>query len=109
MRAQSTSLLGYALGGLIASFVVRALRRNAAEHEVKQRRLAPPDADDPRWGPSEGRVQIAGKSCTACGERITVAFEGAACDLCKKACHTKCVTRHAADAHKADGKATPYR
>jgi hypothetical protein len=108
MRAQSTSLLGLAVGGLIASFLIRLIKRNSVEHEARQR-ATPADPDDPRWGPSEGRVQIAGKSCAACGDRITVAFEGAACDLCKKACHTKCVTRHVADAHKADDKGTPYR
>lgn len=109
MRAQSTSLLGMVVAGLVVSFVIRAFKRSGAEHAENQRHPAPPDADDPRWGPGEGRVQIAGKSCAACGDRITVAFEGAACDLCKKACHTKCVTRHVADAHKADDQGTPYR
>ena len=108
MRAQSTSLLGMVVAGLVVSFLIRAFKRSSAEHEARQR-ATPADPDDPRWRPSEGRVQIAGKSCAACGDRITVAFEGAACDLCKTACHTKCMTRHAADAHKADDKGTPYR
>ncbi len=109
MRAQSASLLALALGGLIASLLVRAIKRNANHHEDRQRRPAPPDADDPRWGTGEERPQIAGKSCAACHERITVAFEGAACELCKRACHTKCVTRHVADSHKAHEDGTPYR
>ncbi|MDB5212402.1 MAG: hypothetical protein JWO86_329 [Myxococcaceae bacterium] len=110
MRAQSTSLLGIAVGGLIVSFVVRVIKRSAAHHEERQRR-PPADADDPRWGPDEGRVQIAGKSCAGCGDRITVAFEGTACtfDLCKAACHTKCVMRHVADEHTRRDDGAPYR
>jgi hypothetical protein len=100
-------LFGVLLGSAIAALLVRIVKGSSP---VSGQRHAPPDRDDPRWGavPPTGRVQIAGKSCAACGERITLAFEGVPCETCREPCHTKCVARHAAIAHKPDER-TPYR
>ena len=110
MRTQSASLLGFFVVGLIGTLVHRALKRTHEDHDLgNARRPKPPDRDDPRWGPSDGRVQIAGKACAACGERITLASEGAACETCREPCHGKCTTRHVAEAHRLHDDGTPYR
>jgi hypothetical protein len=110
MRTQSASLVGFFVVGLVGSLIARAIKRTREDHDLgNARHPRPPDRDDPRWGPSDGRVQIAGKDCAACGERITLASEGEACDACRKPCHHKCITRHTADAHKLHDEGTPYR
>jgi hypothetical protein len=106
MRTQSASLVGFFVVGLVGSLIARAIKRTREDHDLgNARHPRPPDRDDPRWGPSDGRVQ----DCAACGERITLASEGEACDACRKPCHHKCITRHTADAHKLHDEGTPYR
>jgi hypothetical protein len=103
MRTQSASLIAVVTGGLIGLLLTRVSKR------TKDNQRPRPDLDDPRWGPGDGRVQIAGKTCPACNERIAVATEGIACGTCRCACHTKCIARHVAQAHKAHDDGTPYR
>lgn len=110
MRTQSASLISFMVVGLVGSLLARAIKRAREDQDLGDaRRPRPPGKDDPRWGPSDGRVQIAGKACAACDERITVASEGVACEACRKPCHHKCITRHVADAHRLHDDGTPYR
>ena len=110
MRARSASLIGLLVGGIIASLIIRVIKGHTdAQGPNDRHRPIPPDRDDPRWGPEDGRVQIAGKSCAACGERIILAFEGAACDACREPCHASCIARHVARDHKPPDEGTPYR
>jgi hypothetical protein len=105
MRARSDSTTIFFVAALVlGSLLARAIKASNNTSNPNK----PPSKDDPRWGPSDGSVQIAGKSCAACDERITVGFEGVACDLCRQACHTKCIARHTASAHRPDD-GTPYR
>lgn len=110
MRARSGSMLGLLVGGVIATLIIRLVKGHTDAPGPHDRyRPQPPDRDDPRWGPDDGRVQIAGKACAECSDRITLAFEGAACDLCRQPCHTKCIARHVARDHNPNDDGTPYR
>jgi hypothetical protein len=105
MRAKSDSTTIFFVAAVVlGSLLARAIKASNATSD----RNKPPGKDDPRWGPGDGRVQIAGKPCAGCGDRITVGFEGVACDLCSSPCHTKCIARHTATAHRPED-GTPYR
>jgi hypothetical protein len=70
---------------------------------------AVPDADDPRWRPSD-RPQIAGKKCAECGTKITSSVEAEPCATCNEPTHLRCLKDHAAHAHPPhDAPAGPFR
>ena len=49
--------------------------------------------DDPRWRDST-RVQVAGKRCGACDERILGEVDGAVCKRCEAVVHRACLRAH---------------
>ncbi|MBX3228166.1 MAG: hypothetical protein KIT84_26925 [Labilithrix sp.] len=72
--------------------IVRARARRALPGRAPR---ALPPRDDPRWSDAPSAPQVAGKRCSTCDDRITVASEGAACDECDAPLHIRCLAKHA--------------
>lgn len=95
------------LGGALAiGGVVRLMTASSAAS--RRARAHPADPADPRWRGGSGEVQLAGRRCVECKQRITVASEGVVCDACSEPAHTACELRHRAQAHRALSPA-PFR
>ncbi len=94
-------VLSAVVGGLVRIFLVDWRTGSSRTHRL-------PDANDPRWLPPDGRPQIVGRDCAACGRKITVSLEGATCETCSVACHAKCVDEHRRHEHRPRSD-VPYR
>lgn len=91
----------FTLGGLVVMGGVLRLT-TALSKDARHWREHPFDASDPRWRGGAGVVQLAGRPCAACGDKITVAYEAFCCEACVKPVHLGCREHHHAQLHAMD-------
>jgi len=87
---------------MVGGFVVvgGALRLTTAlAKDARLRRQHPFDPSDPRWQGGAGLVQLAGRPCAECGQKITVVYEAYCCESCIKPIHLDCRDLHQSHVH----------
>ena len=88
----------FALGGLIVAGGALRLTTALAK-DARLRKEHPFDPSDPRWSGGAGLVQLAGRPCAECGQKITVVHEAFCCEACIKPVHVECRDTHQAHVH----------
>jgi len=91
----------FALGGVVVVGGVLMLT-TALARDARHRREHPFDPTDPRWHGGSGVVQLAGRPCSECGVKITVAYEAFCCESCIKPVHNDCRDVHQVRVHAMD-------
>jgi hypothetical protein len=99
----------FMLGGLV--FIGGIVRLTTAlSKDARRRRSYLNDPSDPRWHGGSGTVQLAGRPCIECKQRIIIGTDAISCEACTSPVHLTCEAQHKSRAHAhAFGTELPSR